>query len=601
MVVFKKNIYFELYMQKYFSIVKGMIFIVIFSIFTTITPAIAEISVSLNTDRTDATLSDTVKLVVRVQGKEGNPPFIIGLDHFQVSNGGSSSQFEMVNGRVSSEKEYIFYIKPRKKGIFIIGPAEVSHNNKIYKSNTIELKVDDTSPIESPDRDNPLFVTAECSNDHGYVGQIFLYILKFYRLKSVSNVSVDVPEIDGLSFKKLGEHKEYISTIKGDDYSVIELRYALIADKPGAYKITQAFFRMNVLEKQSRSNRGGFFDDSFFNITRTRPLSVYSNELDLIVKPLPKEGRSQDFSGLVGRFSIKASLAPKGIKVGESATLTTIISGDGNIRLIPDLKLQELKGIKAYDDQPLIDIQRTFNGVSGKKIMKWAIVPQKEGSYTIPAMSVSYFNPETGHYVQEKTSPLILEVTPGSLNGADNGSDQEISITTYARPGAKVYGEDIFSIHEGYDVLMPDNIDRTGAITLYIIFLSPAFIFFIILGIRYIYGKNIRINTLTAKKSIKVFLKNIKSLKNNAQTHDILKFINIYFNERFNLKGGSLTVSEIYNRLLQQGISQEAAKDILDIMTELEAMVYTGESVEVDLSFKENLITAIKKIDRKLR
>ncbi len=601
MVALRNYIYCDLCRQKYFLMVKGMMVIIIFFLLISITPALAEISVSLETDRTDATLSDTVTLVVRVQGKKGKPPFIMGLDHFQVSNGGSSSRFEMVNGRISSEKKYIFYITPRKKGIFIIGPAEVSHNNKIYKSNTIELKVDDTSPLESPDRNNPLFVTAECSKSHGYVGQIFLYTLKFYRLKSVSNVSVDVPEIDGLSFKKLGDHKEYISTIKEGDYSVIELRYALVADKPGVYKITQAFFKMNVLEKQSRSNRGSFFDDSFFNITRTRPLSIYSNEVDLIVKSLPKEGRTQDFSGLVGRFSIKASLVPEEIKLGESATLTTIISGDGNVRLIPDLKLQELKDIKAYADQPFIDIQRTFNGVSGKKIMKWAIVPQKEGVYTIPAMSITYFNPETGHYVQEKTSPLMLDVMHGNINGIDNGSGQKIAISTYIRPESKVYGEDIFSIHDGYDVLRPDNIDKMGTITLYIIFLFPAFIFFVILGIRYIYGKNIEIETLTAKKTMSVFLKNIKSLKDNAQTDDILKFINIYFSERFNLKGGSLTVSEIYNRLLQQGILQETAQDILDIMTELETMVYTGESTEVNLSFKENLITIIKKIDRKLK
>ena len=46
--------------------------------------------------------------------------------------------------------------------------------------------------------------------------------------------------------------------------------------------------------------------------------------------------------------------------------------------------------------------------------MKWALVPEKEGTYSIPPISVSYFNPENRAYHSLQTRPYQLTVLPGA-------------------------------------------------------------------------------------------------------------------------------------------------------------------------------------------
>ncbi len=442
MVVFNKSRIFGFF-RCFFSVdlFKIVLAIMLF-LFVDMDFVWAETSVDLEIDRTNAALSDTMKLKINVSGCDADsPPSVLGLEHFSVENGGTSSRFQMINGKISSEKDYNFYITPLKKGKFTIGPAEISCDGKIYKSSTVELMVDDEDSLKTPDRNKSLFATADIYKNHGYHGQIFLYTLKFYRLEDVSQVSLDLSDVDGLVFKKIDKHREYISTIDGKKYSIIELKYAVTADRAGTFRIKPAVFKMSVIEN-SMSQRNRFFNDSFFNIQRARPVSVYSNDIDLVVKPLPEKGRPENFSGLVGKFTIKSSLLPEKIKKGESSTLTTVISGRGNVSLIPDLIFPGLDNIKVYADQPSMDI----DDISGKKIMKWAIVPQKRGVYTIPSMTFSYFDSEYGRYVMGKTAPLTLNVISGKSNEFKERGEQKIEINVSKKKDAKVYSEDIFSI-----------------------------------------------------------------------------------------------------------------------------------------------------------
>jgi hypothetical protein len=412
----------------------------------------AQATVSLEVHSKEASLSDTIKMVVKIQGnKQALHPVIYGLEPFDVTEGGTSSHFQVINGQIGKGVDYIYYITPKKKGKFIIGPAEVLINGKKYESQTVHLEVREP-PSESGEKKGSLFLTAVLSDDRGYIGQEFIYTLKFYRTKDVSDINLILPEIQGLTFKKLGEHKAYTSLLQGVRYSVIELRYAIIADKPGAYTVPPAYLKMKVLSERAHS-RGGrlfdFFDDPFFNIARARPLSIGSNPIGLEVNPLPQEGRPADFSGLVGKFSLRTSLMPTRLKKGESSTLTAVVSGKGNARLMPDLHIPEMKNVKFYTDQPTLNIETAFEGVSGKKTMKWALVPQKDGNYEIPSLTLSYFDPDLGQYVQSRTKPLTLEVLPGSIEEDTQKAEQKIHVEKPGKKEVNMQRFDILSIHEG--------------------------------------------------------------------------------------------------------------------------------------------------------
>ena len=283
-------------------------------------PANAEVSVALTLDRSEAALNDSVRMVVHVSGAReiDTPPVIGGLKTFRVSRGGASTRVEIVNGRVTSGIDYTYFIQPEKTGVFRIGPARVTVGGKTFASATRALKVvASVSPREGGK--GPLFLTASLSCSSAFVEEQVLYTLKLYRRVRVSDISLQLPEAEHLSFKQLGKPAEYQSVYEGRTYQVLEVRYALFAGREGAYGLGPARMPMTVHQSRQRP-RFGFFDDPF--LTTGRPVTLTSEALELKVLPLPEAGRPVDFSGLVGNFHIESTLQPTEVRQGESATLT---------------------------------------------------------------------------------------------------------------------------------------------------------------------------------------------------------------------------------------------------------------------------------------
>ncbi|MDY7031982.1 MAG: BatD family protein [Thermodesulfobacteriota bacterium] len=561
------------------------------------------VSIYLKMDRTEVTPADTVKLMVTIKGeKKASAPSISGLEPFHVRQGGTSSRFQMINGEISRELDYIFYITPKRTGIFIIGPAQVTLKKKTYKSQTLKLTVQD-APSQPGDEGAPFFVTAALSADTGYVGQQFIYTVKFYRTQDVRDISLTPPDVEGLAMKRLGDHKEYISSLQGKNYSVIELRYSLTAERPGSFVLPPTYFKMSVLERQDPFSRRSPFDDSFFGFTRTRPLSLGSNAIEFFIKSLPDEERPQDFSGLIGQFSMKATLLPQEVKENESATFSVIISGKGNVRLIPDLKIPEVEDVRTYADQPVLNVQTGFDGISGTKTMKWALVPQKEGSIRIPIMSLSYFDPNSESYRRIATKPLTLRITQGKNQQKVAITEERIAIKEPVKSEVKMEGIDIFSIHERSEAMKVRMVTYLDTWILCLFLLAPPFGFIVIFGVNRSRRKiEADKKALTKKRAKQKFFKGIKALRGPYQLSDLMRITNLYLNERMGLGGGSLTSNEAYEALLTNGVKRPLTDEAKEILSHLESMVYTGAGEEDKaIKIKENVMMIIKKIDKELQ
>ena len=301
-----------------------------------------KVTVSLKLDRPEVQLVDSVELIVRVDGSRDSdsPPGIQGLENFDVRSGGTSSRVEFINGKISSGVDYTYFIQPQKIGTFQIGPARVLLNGKTYTSNTTKLRV--VKPARGQGAENsPIFLTAEFSDDTVYVEEQTVYTLKLFLRRNVRNINLNLPETENLIFKQISKPVEYRSTRNGQNYQVIEVRYAVVPSKAGSYAVDPAKMSMTVLQSRRSSNRG-FFEDPFSSFSSGRPLSVSSKSVQLTVHPLPQEGKPSDFSGLIGKFKMWSKLEPVSLKTGESATLTVAVSGQGNVNRIPDLKIPEL-------------------------------------------------------------------------------------------------------------------------------------------------------------------------------------------------------------------------------------------------------------------
>lgn len=558
----------------------------------------AEVSITLSLDRQEATLSDSIRMTIKVSGARScdSSPVIRGLDSFQVSPGGTSSRVEIINGKFSSSVDYTYYIQPSRPGTFQVGPAKVKVRGKEFQSNTGTLTILKAASPESPAK-GPIFLMATLSSKKTYVEEQVLYTLKLYLKISVSDISLQLPELDHLAFKQLEKPREYQGVSDGSTYRIIEVPYGLMGLKAGNYGIKPS--RMSMTAYDSKRSRRGFFDDPFFRAGR--PVTIASQALELKVVPLPDKGKPGGFSGLVGSFKIKATLAPSKIRMGESATLTVHISGRGNVNRIPDLKMPDLAHIKVYADEPVFEARPDLKGLAGFKIMKWALVPEQQGDFEIPPLSLSFFDPDTHKYriIQTPKQPLIVlpgkgkmimvEAGPGRQNGANKSAKQEV----------KELGHDILPLHTSVRNLEARSLIMSEGLFLWLTLLLP-FLLYVstFLGLRL---KKRSVRTMPvhrAKRAAKNLVRQCRQGREDANSLSLC--IRDYFNDRFGLTLASLTPEDAAGILASKGVDSDTSQKLRAILIELENNIYTGQTRGVGRMNTE-IPRLIKEIEREIR
>jgi len=158
---------------------------------------------------------------------------------------------------------------------------------------------------------------------------------------------------------------------------------------------------------------------SFFDFGTTKRVYIQSNTSTIKIKSIPVAGQPDNFSGAVGQFDIKSELSSSKVKTGESVTLTLTIAGSGNIRMFDPPTMPVIPNIDTFPPEESDDLYQPDN-VSGKKVIKYILIPEEPGTYDLPQISFTYFDPRSETYKAIYTKSLTLDVekgkvTPGSL------------------------------------------------------------------------------------------------------------------------------------------------------------------------------------------
>ncbi len=587
---------------------KKYLILLLFLLLFLVNPCIvaANISVSLTPDRTEATLPDSIRIIVSVSGTRNDDaqPVLYGMESFNIRRGGTSSRVEIINGQVNAGIDYTFFIQPKKPGTFKIGPAEIKIKNQTFQSNTEILKI--VKPVQTSSADRgPLFLNAELSSTKVYVDEQVIYTLKLYRQMRVRDITLNLPEVEHLVFKQLGKPREYQSVYNNQSFHVLEVRYALVSSKEGSYAIGPSRMNMIVMQPRGQSHRNLFDDlfskDDFFSFSTGHPRTLASQELKFSVTPLPDKGRPDDFSGLVGSFKIDSKLEPATIKAGESATLTVTINGRGNVKRIPDLKMQELEQTKIYEDQPVLKVETDDKGVTGSKIMKWAIVPEKEGTCRIPPLRVSFFDTRTHQYQVIESSPHAFTVLPGKKEPISTSTDhtKKHGNSNLVKEEVKELGSDILPIHGSVKGLEPGFYLYHGSLLFWMVLLLPVFIYLAFFwGMKFHNKSSTTIAVTKAKKAAKTFTKKFR--RGNINSSELALLIRDYLNDRFGLPIGSLTSDEAVVILESKGVSLDTAQKLQIILKRLEDTIYSGKGDEL-CDIEEDIPKLVKQIEKEIR
>ena len=582
----------------------------------------ADITVTLKLDRKEATLSDAIKMVVSISGprdSESHPtldsqesdylggtdkffgsdsrPILNGLESFDIEPGETSTDLGVSDGDLSARVDYIYLIYPKKIGTFQIGPAEVAIEGNTFQSNIATLAITEQPRSSDVDYETLIFLRAELSTAKVYLEEQIVYTLKLFRKARVSDIDLDLPETEYLTFKRLGNQREYESVYNGQEYKVLEVRHALIPSRAGTLQIFPARMTM-IIYPPGEADRGTF-DTPIYALTTGIESAVESSPLELEVIPLPEDQRPDDFSGLVGSFQIDSLLEPATIKAGESAILTVFLSGMGNVDRIPDLKLPELDQIKVYLDQAVLKIEPDAKGLTASKTMRWALVPEKEGHYEIPSLSISFFDTETQKYGVLKTLPHSLSVLAGGKGQVFSAGKEGEATGAALKHAVRELGRDILPVRGSVEDLATGFRVQSGGLAFWVILLAPLFVYVGTFWRMKSQNRTDRaIAVIKAKRAAKKLVRQCRQA--GLSSNDLALSIRNYLNERFGLSVGTLTSDEAAVILESRGVSIETAKELRKLIGKLEDAVYTGKGDEASEMGKQ-IPKLVKQIKREIR
>jgi hypothetical protein len=605
----------------------------------------AEISVTLKLDRKEATLKDSVRMVVSISAprQSASPPILDpqesdylggtdkffgsdsrpilnGLESFDIELGETSTDLGVSGSDLNPRIDYVYLIHPQKIGTFQIGPAKVAVEGKAFQSNTATLNIterprspdvdDETLSFmeltegmpkpryRSPDVDDEtlLFLGAALSTDRAYMGEQVVYTLKLYRKARVSDIDLALPETEYITFKRLGNQREYESVYDGREYKVLEVRHALIPSRAGTLRILPARMTMTVYPPGEADR--GTFDTPIYALTTGLDSAVQSESLELEVLPLPDEQRPSDFSGLVGNFQIDSQLEPPTIKAGESAILTVLLSGTGNLDRLPDLKLPEPEQTNVYPDQATLQLAPDDKGLAAKKTMRWALVPKKAGNFEIPPLAISFFDTETRQYRVVKTPPRTLSVLPGEKGQASRGGREGETDGGALKHVVRELGWDILPVRTSVEDSASVFRIRPGGLTSWGILLLPLCAY---LGASWsLKARNKSDGAIAAMKAKRAARNlNRKCRQAGLTSNDVALAIRDYLNDRFGLSVGTLTPEEAAEILRSHGADMETTEKLRHVVRGLEDAVYTGKGNEI-CGMGEDIPRLVKQIEREV-
>lgn len=365
-----------------------------------------------------------VDFTMNEDGDNFSPP---DFDGFRVV-GGPNQQVSttFINGKRGFSKTYSYFLAPQSRGNFKIGQASIEIKGETYK--TVPVAVTVTAAVERPkDGNNADFVAsenvhlvAEVSKTNPFLNESITVVYKLYVSHDVSIKSswreLDTPKYADFWSQNIdsrGNYKIYDGKYKGEDYRYVVLRTTVLyPQKTGKLEIEPLTLDVPV---DVQTNRRDLFGRPL--MTRINK-TISAGKRVINVKPLPLQGKPDNFTGAVGKFDFDVATSRDTLDANESLELKVAISGRGNLKLfdLPGLKLPNT--LEVYDPERSEKVKTTAAGMSGSVSETYTIVPQFKGDYPIRPITFSYFDPATETYQTLSSEDMVINVANGPVTTA---------------------------------------------------------------------------------------------------------------------------------------------------------------------------------------
>ncbi len=324
-----------------------------------------------------------------------------------------SSNISIVNNKTKAVFTITKTLLTTTKGVFTISPAKIIGKKSIAtnpititvtsKKNTTTQNQNITKDFSEKNRNLPrTFAKWVISKNNPYVYEGINLKLRIYTkdvemLNSIAEVKP--PKFEGVTSHILKNEQTQseikVEALNGEEYAYVDLQQWII------FPQTTESIPINSAEIGITSYSSFFNNDLSF---------INSDPITIIAKSLPL-GAPKNFAGAVGNFQIKTLIDKSKLKSGESATYEVEIIGNGNLDIIKMPEIILTDSIEIYSPKERQNYTATEDGLKGKIISEYILVPQFSGNQKIQSVEFSYFDPTENIYKTILSEPTILAIS----------------------------------------------------------------------------------------------------------------------------------------------------------------------------------------------
>lgn len=273
--------------------------------------------------------------------------------------------------------------------------AAIKEIEQQYSAQRIRPEVQEQT---NPNLESNFFVRAEPSKRQAYVNEPIEIVYKIYYATSFSNGEIKkLPQLNGFvtrDYPLNSRAKPRAEEYQGRMYNCVEVKKCV------AYPTKAGQLMIDGMEISA-------FTDRFGRVSAISPV------VTIDVKPLPPSDR-ENFTGAIGEFAISAVVSDAHISTDDMGKLTFIVGGKGNFDIFSAPPAPDFS-----DALTIVPTSTSLNtdsndAIRGSKSFVYEFSASHSGSFEIPAIPFTYFDPETGTYTTLFTDPITIHVEEGT-------------------------------------------------------------------------------------------------------------------------------------------------------------------------------------------
>jgi hypothetical protein len=569
----------------------------------------SQVKFEAKTSKTQLGVNERLRIdfTMNEDGDNFIPP---SFENFKVVGGPSQSiNNSWVNGVRSFSKSYTYFLAPKKRGVFTIGQSSIEIDGITYKTSPIKIKV--TAAVDIPkDPNDPNYIAsesihlvAEVSTTNPYLNEPVSVIYKLYVAENtgVRNWSeLDSPRYNDFWSQNIEVKRQNVKEgkYKGENYRYVVLKKTVLyPQKTGKLSIEPLTLDVSVEVPSKRRDVFG----RLMMTTTNRTVTAGKRTID--VKPLPSNGKPNDFSGAVGNFEFNITSNKNTLKATEAFDLKLEISGKGNLKLFKLPKPNLPSALEVYEPEHSEKVSTSLSGMRGSISDTYTIVPNAQGRYPIPTVSFSYFDLNTETYKTLTSNELVVSVTEGpGLNSNENTASEEVqktNVTTLSKQ---------FSSFKSNGDLKPITETKFYNTSLFWwLFLGPLLLIPLVIVITQKQGKRaLDVEGNKIRKTNKLARKYLSSSKKAIGEKETFyvaleRALHNYLKSRLKIETSDFSKEKIDHLLTKKEVQRETISQFLGVLKSCELARYTPLGVADMEHDYQKAVETINTLDKELK